>query len=71
MADSDRMTDVPDTDRDAAAAARSAEQAIIDSRRAKAKKVRDSGENPFANDVSPRLEGAQTEDIVALRARVA
>jgi lysyl-tRNA synthetase, class II len=45
-----------------------AEQALIDARRAKAKKIRDRGENPFANDVVPR-SGGVTLDIEAVRAR--
>ena len=45
-----------------------AEQAIIDARRAKAERVRSRKENPFANDVRPRL-GGKTADIGAVRAR--
>jgi lysyl-tRNA synthetase, class II len=52
-----------DTDREG----HSAEQAIIDARRAKARRVRERGENPFANDVVPRL-GGKTRDIVGVRA---
>ena len=33
--------------------------------------MRDRGENPFANDVSPRLERGKTYDIAVLRTRVA
>ena len=62
-----RESHVPDTDREAAG--HSAEQAIIDARRAKATRVRERGENPFANDVAPRSLGAKTFDIAALRAR--
>jgi lysyl-tRNA synthetase, class II len=42
-----------DTDREA----RTAEEAIIDARRAKAEAARARGENPFANDSAPRLGG--------------
>jgi len=45
----------------------SAEQAIIDARRAKAERVRARGENPFANDVVPRA-GGRTHDIAEVRA---
>jgi lysyl-tRNA synthetase class 2 len=44
----------------------SAEQALIDARRAKAQRLRDRGESPFANDVVPRA-GATTIDIAELR----
>ena len=44
-----------------------AEDAIIDARRAKAARVRERGENPFANDVAPRL-GGRTVDIAEARA---
>ncbi|AKU98103.1 Lysyl-tRNA synthetase (class II) [Labilithrix luteola] len=46
----------------------SAEQALIDARRAKADRIRKRGENPFANDVVAR-EGGITLDIGALRER--
>ena len=46
----------------------SAEQALIDARRAKAKRLRDRGENPFANDVVPK-DGATTLDVAEVRAR--
>jgi lysyl-tRNA synthetase class 2 len=46
--------------------ARSAEQAIVEARRAKATQVRSRGENPFANDVVPRL-GGHTSDIAQVR----
>ncbi|WP_394832485.1 lysine--tRNA ligase [Pendulispora rubella] len=46
----------------------SAEQALLEARRAKAQRVRARGENPFANDVVPRLPGSETKDIGALRA---
>jgi lysyl-tRNA synthetase class 2 len=48
---------------------RVSEQAIIEARQTKAARVRARGENPFANDVSPRL-GGETVDIADLRARV-
>ncbi|MBL8607838.1 MAG: lysine--tRNA ligase [Myxococcales bacterium] len=51
--------------------AHSAEDAIIDARKAKAKRVRDRSENPFANDVLPRLPGARTLDLAELRALAA
>ena len=50
-------------------AGRSAEEAIIGARRKKAAARRAAGENPFANDVVPRGDGALTVDIAALRAR--
>jgi lysyl-tRNA synthetase class 2 len=51
------------TDRDPS----SPETAIIEARRAKAARVRARGEQPFANDVSPRL-GGTTSDIGEVRA---
>lgn len=63
MSDDGRTTKVPDTDRDA----HSAEQAIIDARRGKAERLRKRGENPFANDVRPRI-GGQTRDVGEVRA---
>jgi lysyl-tRNA synthetase class 2 len=48
----------------------SAEDAIIDARRAKASEVRSRGENPFANDVKAHA-GARTCDIADARAIVA
>jgi lysyl-tRNA synthetase, class II len=45
----------------------SAEDAIIDARRAKAAAVRERGDNPFANDGAPRL-GGRTVDIAEARA---
>jgi len=48
--------------------ATSAEQALIDARRAKAARLRERNENPFANDVVPRA-GGTTLDIDQLRAR--
>jgi lysyl-tRNA synthetase class 2 len=54
---------VPDTDRDA----HSSEQALIDARRTKAERLRARGENPFANDVRPRL-GGETHDVADVRA---
>src|SRR5262249_25535397 len=50
MSDESRTTEVPDTDRDS----RSAEDAIIEARRAKATRLRERGENPSANDVAQR-----------------
>ncbi len=47
--------------------ARAAETAIIDARRQKADRVRARGENPFANDVLPRM-GGHTRDISEVRA---
>ena len=46
----------------------SAEHAIIEARRGKAERIRARGENPFANDVVPRLPGSRTLDLSALRA---
>ncbi len=51
MADEQRISKVPDTER----TAHPAEEAIVDARRAKAERVRARGENPFSNDVSSRL----------------
>src|SRR5205823_341843 len=48
----------------------SAEQALIDARRAKAQRLRERGENPFANDVVPRA-GGKTLDIAEARALAA
>jgi lysyl-tRNA synthetase, class II len=62
--DDGRTTNVPDTDRDAAGRA---EQTIIDARRSKAARLRGRGENPFANDVRPRI-GGQTLDVAEARA---
>jgi lysyl-tRNA synthetase class 2 len=45
----------------------SAEEAIIAARRAKAERARARGENPFANDVVPRL-GGRSSDVSAVRA---
>jgi lysyl-tRNA synthetase class 2 len=45
----------------------SAEDAIIDARRAKASAVRERGDNPFANDGAPHL-GGRTVDIAEARA---
>jgi lysyl-tRNA synthetase class 2 len=59
MADDGRTTN----DRDA----HSSERAIIDARRAKAERLRSRGENPFANDVRPRL-GGRTCDVAMVRA---
>jgi lysyl-tRNA synthetase, class II len=63
-----RTSHVPDTDRDTAPA-HSAEEAILESRRAKATRVRERGENPFANDLKPKTPGAVTLDIDDVRAR--
>ncbi len=48
----------------------SAEEALIAARRAKAERARDRGENPFANDVLPRL-GGRSLDVSAVRALAA
>jgi len=64
MPEEPRMSKLPDTDRDPA----SPEAAIIDARRAKAARVRARGENPFANDVKPRL-GGKTHDVADVRAQ--
>ena len=47
-----------------------AEQALIETRKAKARRVRERGENPFANDVGPRV-GGTTFDLAAVRALAA
>jgi lysyl-tRNA synthetase, class II len=46
----------------------SAEQALIQARQSKAERIRARGENPFANDVRPKLPGGETLDIRAVRA---
>lgn len=46
----------------------SAEQALIDARRAKATRLRERKENPFANDVVAR-SGGKTLDVTEIRAR--
>jgi lysyl-tRNA synthetase class 2 len=67
--DNSRVSNAPDTDRDLQGAATgAAEQAIIDARRAKAARLRDRGENPFANDVGAKIAGSTTHDIDAVRA---
>ncbi|MCL2725341.1 MAG: lysine--tRNA ligase [Polyangiaceae bacterium] len=48
----------------------SAEQALIDARRAKAERLRARGENPFANDVRPK-NGGITLDLADVRAKAA
>jgi lysyl-tRNA synthetase class 2 len=57
----------PDPRSPSDAATHSAEQAIIEARRGKAAKLRARSENPFANDVVPRLAGSRTVDLGALR----
>src|ERR1700678_4028541 len=59
---------VPPDDRPEAA---SAEPAIIEARRTKAARLRTRGENPFANDVAPRLPGSHTTDLGPLRSLAA
>jgi lysyl-tRNA synthetase class 2 len=59
-----RESRVPDTDRDEPT--HKAEEALIQARKGKAQKLRDRGENPFANDVGPRL-GGRTMDIADVR----
>lgn len=49
---------------------KSAEDALIAARRAKAEKIRARGDKPFANDVVPK-KGGTTLDIAELRARAA
>jgi lysyl-tRNA synthetase class 2 len=46
---------------------RSAEDALIEARRAKAARLRERGDNPFANDVRPTL-GGKTVDLAQVRA---
>ena len=58
----------PDPRNPEGAATHSAEQAIIEARRSKADRIRARGDNPFANDVAPRLAGSRTVDLGALRA---
>ena len=48
-----------------------AEEAILEGRRATAARLRARGENPFANDVVPRLSGSETLDLTDLRAAAA
>jgi lysyl-tRNA synthetase class 2 len=62
MSDESRNTKVPDTDRDA----QSAEDAIVEARRAKAARIRSRGENPFANDVKVATGGIG-HDIAEIR----
>ena len=50
------------------ASSSSAEQGLIDVRRAKATRLRERNENPFANDVVPRA-GGKTVDVSELRTR--
>ena len=57
MSDDLSTTKIPDTDRDVGAS----EAALIEARRAKAERVRGRSENPFANDVGPRLGGRTVE----------
>ena len=64
------MAEAPPADPKATNAGSSAEQALIEVRRAKAARLRERGENPFANDVVPR-SGAITIDVAALRTRAA
>ncbi|WP_394826457.1 lysine--tRNA ligase [Pendulispora albinea] len=40
---------------------------MLEARKNKAQRVRARGENPFANDVVPRLPGSETKDIGAVR----
>ncbi len=47
-----------------------AEAALLEARRAKAERIRARGENPFANDVTPKTRGAVTIDVGALREKV-
>jgi lysyl-tRNA synthetase, class II len=60
-----RESRVPDTDREESA--HKAEQALIQTRQGKAQRLRERGENPFANDVVPR-QGGKTYDIGDVRA---
>jgi lysyl-tRNA synthetase class 2 len=60
----------PGTPASPASLGSSAEQALMDARRAKAARLRDRKENPFANDVVPRT-GGKTVDVAELRARAA
>jgi lysyl-tRNA synthetase class 2 len=62
----ERESRIPDTERDELPAR--TEQALIQARRSKADRVRARGENPFANDVGPRLPGSKTFDIADVRA---
>ena len=50
------------------AAAHGAEQALIDARRAKAARIRERGENPYANDTVARLPNGRTCDLAEVRA---
>lgn len=64
------MAEAPLADPKATHAGSTAEQALIDVRRAKAARLRERKENPFANDVVPR-SGATTLDVADLRERAA
>jgi lysyl-tRNA synthetase class 2 len=58
------MKNEPETSQKSA----SAEQAIIEARRAEAKRIREEKkENPFANDLGPKTPGAKTLDISDVR----
>ncbi len=61
------MSPPPDVPPDRPSRPASAEQAIIEARRSKVHRLRSRGENPFANDVAPRLPGSRTVDLGALR----
>ncbi len=61
---------IPDTVRADTAPHHTAEQNIIDGRKATAERARARKENPFANDVGPKAAGAKALDIGALRAEV-
>ena len=60
-----------DTSQGSPQASSSAEQALIDARRQKATRLRERGDNPFANDVVPKTAGAVTIDIADLRTSAA
>jgi lysyl-tRNA synthetase class 2 len=45
----------------------SAEQAIVEARKGKARRVRERRENPFANDVLPQVHGSRTYDLGGVR----
>ena len=45
----------------------SAEDALLEARRAKAERVRARGANPFANHIAPSVPGGETKDLSTLR----
>jgi len=65
------MPTEPGEPRARAAEPHSAEQSIIDARRAKAEALRQRHENPFANDVAAWGNGIERDDIADVRVAAA